>query len=57
MVSDDGHDPDFEDLAIITAFVEYSDKLSKSQSLKPFQSNGGSSLWKYFGRKKGVTRI
>lgn len=50
-------DSRFEDLAIITAFIEYSDKLSKSQSLKSFQSNGGSSPWKSFGRKKGVTRL
>jgi acetyl-CoA carboxylase biotin carboxylase subunit len=46
-----------EDLAIITAFVHYHEKLSKSQALKPYQGNGGSSPWKHFGRKKGVTRI
>ena len=46
-----------EDLAIITTFIEYHDKLMKSQALKPFQSNGGKSPWKDFGRKKGVSRI
>jgi acetyl-CoA carboxylase biotin carboxylase subunit len=46
-----------EDLAIITAFVNYQEKLSKSQALKPYQGNGGSSPWKHFGRKKGVTRM
>ena len=55
--ANDGQNPDLEDLAIITAFFEYSDKISNSQSLKPFQSNGGSSPWKNFGRKKGVSRI
>jgi len=46
-----------EDLAIITAFIDYHDKLAKSQALKSFQSNGGKSPWKDFGRKKGVTRL
>ncbi len=46
-----------EDLAIITAFIDYQDKLMKSQALKSFQSNGGKSLWKDFGRKKGVSRL
>ncbi len=46
-----------EDLAIITAFIDYQDKLMKSQALKPFQSNGGKSPWKDFGRKKGITRL
>jgi len=46
-----------ENIAIITAFIDYSGKLSKLQSLKSFQSNGGSSPWKNFGRKKGVTRM
>ena len=50
-------DPQCEDLAIITAFVDYSEKLLNSQALKPYQSNGGSSSWKDFGRKKGVTRM
>ncbi len=46
-----------EDIAIITAFIDYSDNLSKLQSIKPFQNNGGNSPWKNFGRKKGVTRM
>ena len=46
-----------EDIAIITGFIDYTDKLSRLQSIKPFQSNGGSSPWKDFGRKKGVTRM
>jgi acetyl-CoA carboxylase biotin carboxylase subunit len=53
----DGQGSDEEILAIITAFVDYQDKLKKSQDLKPFQSNGGSSPWKTYGRKQGVTRI
>jgi acetyl-CoA carboxylase, biotin carboxylase subunit len=57
VTSCNGNGQDTEDLAIITAFVEYTDKLSASQSMKPFQSNGGSSPWKHFGRKKGVSRI
>jgi acetyl-CoA carboxylase biotin carboxylase subunit len=46
-----------EDIAIIAAFIDYQDKLSKLQSIKSFQSNGGSSPWKHFGRKKGVMRM
>ncbi len=46
-----------EDAAIITAFIDYTDKLSRLQSIKSFQSNGGSSPWKNFGRKKGVMRM
>ena len=57
ITSSEGQGQDTEDLAIITAFVEYTEKLSASQSMKPFQSNGGSSPWKHFGRKKGVSRI
>jgi acetyl-CoA carboxylase biotin carboxylase subunit len=46
-----------EDVAIIAGFIDYTDKLYKLQSIKPFQSNGGRSPWKEFGRKKGVTRL
>ncbi len=46
-----------EDVAIITAFIDYTDKLNKLQSIKSFQSNGGSSPWKEFGRQKGVMRM
>jgi acetyl-CoA carboxylase biotin carboxylase subunit len=49
--------PREEDIAIIAAFIDYNDKLSKLQSIKSFQSNGGSSPWKHFGRKKGVMRM
>ena len=57
LVSSDGSpDKHYEDLAIITAFLDYNDKLLKAQALKPYQSNGGSSPWKDFGRKKGVIR-
>ena len=44
-----------EDISIITAFIDYTDKLSKLQPVKPF--NGGSSPWKNFGRKKGIIRM
>ncbi len=46
-----------EDIVIITAFLEYNEKLKKLQSIKSFQSNGGSSPWKSFGRKMGVIRM
>lgn len=46
-----------EDMAIVAGFIEYNDKLSRLQKIKPFQSNGGSSPWKEFGRKKGVSRM
>jgi acetyl-CoA carboxylase biotin carboxylase subunit len=57
VASSDGQSKLDEDLAIITAFVDYHEKLLKSQALKPYQSNGGSSPWKQFGRKKGITRM
>jgi acetyl-CoA carboxylase biotin carboxylase subunit len=57
VASSDGEGNLDEDLAMITAFVNYQEKLSKSQALKPYQGNGGSSPWKHFGRKKGVTRM
>ena len=57
VASSDGRSKIDEDLAIITAFVDYHEKLSKSQALKPYQSNGGRSPWKHFGRKKGVMRM
>ncbi len=47
----------YEDLAIITAFIDYNEKLENSKTIKPFQSNGGSSPWKHFGRQKGVMRM
>jgi acetyl-CoA carboxylase biotin carboxylase subunit len=53
----DGQSRQDEDLAIITAFLDYHEKLLKSQALKPYQSNGGRSPWKHFGRKKGVMRM
>jgi acetyl-CoA carboxylase biotin carboxylase subunit len=55
-ISDNGR-AEAEDIAIITAFIDYNDKFSSLQSIKPFQSNGGSSPWKNFGRKKGVMRM
>jgi acetyl-CoA carboxylase biotin carboxylase subunit len=57
VTTSDGQSKTDEDLAIITAFVDYHEKLLKSQALKPYQSNGGSSPWKHFGRKKGVMRM
>ncbi len=57
VVASDGQNKQNEDLAIITAFVDYHEKLAKSQALQPYQSNGGSSPWKNFGRKKGVMRM
>jgi acetyl-CoA carboxylase biotin carboxylase subunit len=48
---------DEEDISIIAAFVDYTDKLKKLQSIKPYHSNGGSSPWKEFGRKQGVLRM
>jgi acetyl-CoA carboxylase biotin carboxylase subunit len=57
VASTDGQSRQDEDIAIITAFVDYHEKLLKSQALKPYQSNGGRSPWKQFGRKKGVMRM
>lgn len=57
VTSSDGENKRYEDLAIITAFMDYHEKLLKSQALQPYQSNGGRSPWKHFGRKKGVMRM
>jgi acetyl-CoA carboxylase biotin carboxylase subunit len=57
MAARDGQTNQDEDLAIITAFMDYHEKLQKSQTLQPYQSNGGSSPWKDFGRKQGVMRM
>ena len=57
VASTDGQSKQDEDIAIIAAFVDYHEKLLKSPALKPYQSNGGRSPWKHFGRKKGVMRM
>jgi acetyl-CoA carboxylase biotin carboxylase subunit len=49
--------PREEDIAIIAAYMEYSDKLSQLKTIKSYQNNGGASAWKQFGRRKGVTRM
>ncbi len=46
-----------EDVAIIAAYLEYTSKLAKLQSLKLVEATNGNSPWKHFGRKKGVLRM
>ncbi len=46
---------EYEDVAVITAFVDYLDKVAKLQPQKPTQSLGNN--WKDFGRKKNVLRL
>lgn len=48
-------DLDCEDLAIITAFIDYVDKLKKLTEVAPPTQNG--SHWKKYGRVKNVVRI
>ncbi len=45
-----------EDLAIITAFIDYTSKLDKLQPIKLTSKNGNSG-WKVYGRKKALTRM
>jgi acetyl-CoA carboxylase biotin carboxylase subunit len=45
----------FEDVALITAFVDYLDKIAKLQPKKTTQNLGNN--WKDFGRKKNVLRL
>ena len=45
-----------EDLAIIAAFVDYTNKLEKLKPLKLTQKNGNSG-WKAYGRKKAMIRM
>jgi acetyl-CoA carboxylase biotin carboxylase subunit len=45
-----------EDIAIITAFVDYTNKLEKLQPIKLTSKNGNSG-WKDYGRKKALVRI
>ena len=49
--------PGEEDVAIIAAYLEYSEKLGKLKSVRSSQKNGGISAWKQFGRRQGVTRM
>ena len=48
-------DNECQDLAIITAFVDYMDKLEKLTEMAPPTQNG--SHWKKYGRIKNVVRI
>jgi acetyl-CoA carboxylase biotin carboxylase subunit len=54
-VEDDPCDADCEDLAVITAFIEYSDKLNKFSEHQIQPSSDAN--WKTYGRSKGVIRI
>jgi len=45
-----------EDIAIITAFVDYTEKLKKLQAIHLAPTNGKSG-WKSYGRKQGVERM
>jgi acetyl-CoA carboxylase biotin carboxylase subunit len=45
-----------EDIAIIAAYIDYTNKLTKLQSLGQGRSNGNSH-WKIYGRKKNIIRI
>jgi len=53
----DGCNQECEDVAIITAYLDYTDKLLKLQSIKTIEDTNGNSPWKHFGRKKGVLRM
>ena len=45
-----------EDIAIITVFLDYTNKLEKLQPNKVASKNGNSG-WKDYGRKKSITRM
>jgi acetyl-CoA carboxylase biotin carboxylase subunit len=45
-----------EDIAIIAAYIDYTDKLTKLRPFRQTRSNG-SSHWKGFGRKRNTVRI
>ena len=49
-------DPVYEDLAIIAAFIDYTNKLDKLRPIKLTSKNGNSG-WKNYGRKKLITRM
>jgi acetyl-CoA carboxylase biotin carboxylase subunit len=49
-------DMECEDIAVVTAFIDYLDKLNKQVEVTPQQSNG-SSHWKKYGRMKGIIKI
>jgi len=50
-------DCECEDVAIIAAFLDYTNKLNKLQPHKLGSQTNGSSPWKSFGRKKGILRM
>jgi acetyl-CoA carboxylase biotin carboxylase subunit len=45
-----------QDIAIIAAYMDYTNKLTKLQPLKTAAKNGNSQ-WKTYGRKKNLIRI
>jgi len=48
---------EFEDIALIAAIFDYTQKLQKIQPLELVNNGNGNSAWKAYGRKKAVIRI
>lgn len=48
---------EYEDIALIAAVFDYTQKLQKIQSLELIHNGNGNSAWKAYGRKKAVIRI
>jgi acetyl-CoA carboxylase biotin carboxylase subunit len=48
-------DPHCEDIAIITAYLAYIDKIARTESLAP--ANNETTGWKQYGRRNNLTRL
>ncbi len=55
LMNDDEAKKQFEDLAIVAAFMDYHNKNKKCQN--GYNRNGNAGKWKDFGRKKGLIRL
>lgn len=55
MVEKQKCDPHCEDIAIITAFLDYIDKIGKTEKASPVMAE--SSGWKQYGRRNNLTRL
>jgi len=57
MSTDIRYNKEYEDIALIAAIFDYTQKLQKVQPLELIHNGNGNSAWKAYGRKKAVIRI
>jgi acetyl-CoA carboxylase biotin carboxylase subunit len=57
MSEDTRYNAEYEDIALIAAIFDYTQKLQKVQPVDLVHNGNGGSAWKTYGRKKAVIRI